>query len=44
MLIIYIEKKANSGESPVISADTDYTVCGDPILSSAMIQPYSLSI
>jgi hypothetical protein len=44
MLILYIEeKKANSGESPVISADTNLRVCDDLILP-LFISPFSLSI
>ena len=44
MLMFFIEeKKANSGESPVISADTNHKVCGGLILPLSVL-PVSLSI
>lgn len=44
MFIIYIEEqKANSGESPVISADTNLRVCDD-LINSLFISPFSFSI
>ncbi len=44
MFIIYIEEqKANSGESPVISADTNHKVC-DGLIFSLFISPFSLSV
>ncbi|MEI7541953.1 MAG: hypothetical protein WCJ94_01720 [bacterium] len=42
MLIIYLDKKANSGESPVISADTNQMVCDD-LISSLFILPDCIS-